>query len=341
MKIFISHSSKNANYGKALVELLTSIGVAHDKITFTSDTSYGIPPGENIFNWLKERISEKPFVIYLLSPEYFSSVACLNEMGAAWVVENRHVAIFTPEFNIDSVDFRNGVLDPREMGFRLNDEDRLTQFIEQMKYLLGLSTNQILVNRASQKFLSTTREIDSAAIPPKHLIREQSTPSAHSSAQAKTPQPNITPPKALPTRIQNPVGKLEPTERFFKDFEDGRLRDEEILLIHYASETSRFSLGVGWRAEEETRRISEWEELNEYSNTLSKKYEAAINRMEVRNLIKVSERTSHGNPRQIDFVKDLKNRILSLPDDFQIKAEEVVQTELEKKNSRLDDPFPF
>ncbi len=48
---------------------------------------------ENIFKWLKGRISEKPFVIYLLSPEYFSSVACLNEMGAAWVVENQHVAI--------------------------------------------------------------------------------------------------------------------------------------------------------------------------------------------------------------------------------------------------------
>lgn len=125
MKIFISHSSKNASYGMALVELLTSIGIGHDKITFTSDASYGIPSGENIFNWLKGRISEKPFVIYLLSPEYFSSVACLNEMGAAWVVENQHIAIFTPTFDLGSENFQNSVLDPREMGFRLDDSERV------------------------------------------------------------------------------------------------------------------------------------------------------------------------------------------------------------------------
>ena len=50
MKIFISHSSENADYGLALVDLLTGIGVPRDKIIFTSDTSYGIPTGENIFN---------------------------------------------------------------------------------------------------------------------------------------------------------------------------------------------------------------------------------------------------------------------------------------------------
>ncbi|MDS9467969.1 toll/interleukin-1 receptor domain-containing protein [Paracoccus sp. MBLB3053] len=126
MKIFISHSSKNADYGKALVEFLTSIGVAHNNITFTSDSAYGIPSGANIFDWLKGKISEKPFVIYLLSPEYFSSVACLNEMGAAWVIENQHISIFTPDFDIDGSNFRNSVLDPREMGFRLNDRDRIT-----------------------------------------------------------------------------------------------------------------------------------------------------------------------------------------------------------------------
>lgn len=135
--------------------------------------------------------------------------------------------------------------------------------------------------------------------------------------------------------------RLPPTERFFKDLEDGKLKDEEVLLAYYASETARFSLGVGWRTDEETRRIAEWEELNEFSDTLSKKYEAAIKRFEVRNLTEVSETTSHGNPRQVDFVSELKGQMLDLPDILHIKAEEIIQIELDKKKGGLDNEFPF
>jgi|GEM_PF-5569670 len=52
MKIFISHASINKDYGTALVELLKGIGI--DDIIFTSNVAYGIPIGENIFNWLKK-----------------------------------------------------------------------------------------------------------------------------------------------------------------------------------------------------------------------------------------------------------------------------------------------
>jgi hypothetical protein len=140
LKIFISHSSKNAAYGSALVDLLTGIGIGHESIIFTSETSYGIPVGRNIFHWLKDQISEKPFVIYLLSPEYYSSVACLNEMGAAWIVENQHAAIFTPNFDLHDSSFRNGALDPREIGFYINNEDRLTEFIESLRANFPITT---------------------------------------------------------------------------------------------------------------------------------------------------------------------------------------------------------
>lgn len=341
MKIFISHSSKNASYGKALVELLTSIGIIHEHIIFTSDPSYGIPSGENIFNWLKMRISEKNFVIYLLSPEYYSSVACLNEMGAAWVIENEHIAIFTPDFNIDSHDFQSGVLDPREMGFRLDDSDRLTQFTEKMKRLFQLSTDQVLINRACHKFLSTISQITSTPIPqaPRPLV--QSSAPSHASPRALPQTPSTTLPKTVSAMTPVSGRRLQPVERFFKDFEDGKLKDEEVLLIYYASDTGRFSLGVGWRVDEEKQRIVEWEELNEFSSTLSKKYEPAVKRLEVRKLTEVSELTSHGNPRQVDFVDELKEKILDLPEIFHIKAEEIIQIELEKESHESRNSFPF
>ncbi|WP_092082816.1 toll/interleukin-1 receptor domain-containing protein [Poseidonocella sedimentorum] len=153
MKIFISHSSRNAVYGQALVDLLTGVGVAHESIVFTSNTSYGIPVGDNIFEWLKNQISDKPFVIFLLSADYYSSVACLNEMGAAWIVENQHAAIFTPEFDLSDVRFRDGALDPREIGFFINDEDRFTEFIEALSANFEITTKQVVINQKRREFL--------------------------------------------------------------------------------------------------------------------------------------------------------------------------------------------
>mgnify|MGYP001048783692 CR=1 FL=1 len=59
MKIFISHSSRNKFYGEKLVDLLKSVGVKENEIIFTSNAAYGIPVGQNIFNWLKSQITEK------------------------------------------------------------------------------------------------------------------------------------------------------------------------------------------------------------------------------------------------------------------------------------------
>lgn len=160
MKIFISHSSKNAGYGRALVKLLTGVGVDHDSIVFTSDTSYGIPVGKNIFDWLKAQISDRPFVIFLLSPEYYSSVACLNEMGAAWIVENQHAAIFTPNFDLDDTNFRNGALDPREIGFLISNEDRVTEFIESLRANFKITTKQAVISRIRREFLEDVCSIN-------------------------------------------------------------------------------------------------------------------------------------------------------------------------------------
>lgn len=133
---------------------------------------------------------------------------------------------------------------------------------------------------------------------------------------------------------------LPPEERFFDDFSNGKLKDEEVLLAYYASETARFSFGVGWRFQEETDRIRKWEELNDYSDKLSKGYEFALSRFEVRNLTEVAERTSHGNPRQVNFVAEFKEKILDLPEAFTEKAEEIIKADLAAKKA-ANDEIPF
>src|SRR5690606_20619367 len=198
--------------------------------------------GQNIFNWLKERITEKPYVLYLLSPEYYSSVACLNEMGAAWIVENQHAMIFTPNFNLSSYEFQNGALDPREIGFYINDEDRLFSFIESLKSLFSISSNQVLINQKCKEFFKQINLIDvsnqkgkSTAIVKDALkvdIIEERVPTHEIKKKIE-----ITKPQNLQKNI----------DKFIEDFENNKLKDEEILLLQYANDTARYKLGTGWQ----------------------------------------------------------------------------------------------
>src|SRR5690554_7565844 len=242
MRIFISHSSKNANYGNALVNLLTGIGISGDEIIFTSNDAYGIPIGQNIYDWLKNQIIEKPYVLYLLSPEYYSSVACLNEMGAAWVIENQHSMIFTPNFKLDIYEFQNGALDPREIGFYINDEDRLTGFIESLKDAFEISPNQGLINQKCRDFIQQLE-----AFPKAPII--SSVTKETEKIELNTKSEEVVKPKTAKKSSNNAV------DRYFNDLNNGKLKDEEVLIIQYVIDTARYKLGTGWQESNEQENI--------------------------------------------------------------------------------------
>lgn len=337
MKIFISHSSKNSDYGNALVSLLLGVGIGHDRIIFTSNTAYGIPAGKNIFHWLKERIVEKPYVIYLLSPEYYKSVACLNEMGAAWIVENQHATIFIPGFDLHSSEFRNGAIDSREIGFFLNDEDRVTEFIESLRQDFGVTDNQVAIGNARRTFLHAVNSLP---------VAPEDAPSMQSSAEpmpvTKEDEEQLVAASLINgMKRTRPSKKIDPTDRYFQDLNNGRLKNAEIMIIHYAADTAQFKLGVGWKAEGELTRIRNWENLNDLGDTLSKQYDTAIQMLDMRNLTTVSETTSHGNPREVMLVESMKEMLLDLPSNFYDKCEEIVRQVTEEKQRSINDEIPF
>ena len=154
MNIFISHSSQNKDYGCNLVELLTGIGIKHNNIIFTSDEAYSVPTGADIFEWLKEQIKDKPYVIYLLSDQYYKSIPCLNEMGAAWVVESEHSIMYTPSFDILSHNFRSGVINPREKAIKINNKNEVLGFVDQITKKLQIEQNLTLINNAVETFIT-------------------------------------------------------------------------------------------------------------------------------------------------------------------------------------------
>jgi hypothetical protein len=318
MKIFISHSSKDADYGNALVNLLTGVGISGDHIIFTSNDAYGIPIGQNIFYWLKNRITEKPHIIYLLSPEYYKSVACLNEMGAAWVIENKHTMIFTPNFKLDSYEFQNGAIDPREIGFYIDNYDKIIAFIESLRFDYNVTNNQVLISQNIRKFIEIIHKLNATT---------QKTKKPEDKPELKIHDAPIkviessTPIKTSAETLKKYVGK----SRFFTDLMDNKLKDEEVLLLQYIIDTARFKLFTGWQENLEIEKIKIWEDVNAIRNTLSGNYQSALNRFEMKKLIVVSAVTGSGKPKEMQIIEELQDELLDISDEVVIKIKEVLK----------------
>lgn len=128
-KVFISHSSKDAEIVKAFVELLEDMGMPENSIVCTSVPGYGIPGGKKIYEWLREQLlNYNIHMIFMLSHNYYDSAASLNEMGAAWLAKTESTLVLLPGLSFSDI---KGCIDPSEMGIALGGD------INELKHRLG------------------------------------------------------------------------------------------------------------------------------------------------------------------------------------------------------------
>lgn len=158
-KIFISHSSQDNRYVRALVDFLEDIGLRKDHIFCTSIPQYGVPLGEDFNKRIKEQFTGfNIFVLFVLSDNYYKSVACLNEMGAAWVLQKDYISILLPGFEYEQI---NGAINPTIIAIKMDDvkedvEYRLRQFRDNMITLFQLETiEERKWNRCVEMFLKS------------------------------------------------------------------------------------------------------------------------------------------------------------------------------------------
>lgn len=149
-KVFISHASKDISAVKHIVELLELIGFDKSNMFCSSIEPYGIPTGMDIYEYLKKQFEDFDLhVIFVLSNNYYSSAACLNEMGAAWVLSCNKTVMLLPGFNFSDID---GAINPRKIAIQfkpgMNDTDlynmksRMNDFIDEMAQLSNNKPNK-------------------------------------------------------------------------------------------------------------------------------------------------------------------------------------------------------
>lgn len=103
-KVFISHAYKDRVIVDAFVELLTKAGIPERKIVCSSTPGTQIHAGRPLYAELRRELSnEKVFVIFMLSDNFYASSVCLNEMGAAWIMNTKNEMILLPGFGFEKV----------------------------------------------------------------------------------------------------------------------------------------------------------------------------------------------------------------------------------------------
>lgn len=131
--IFISHSSKNREQVKLIVELLRAINMLPQQDVFCSSLpGYDIPINTDyrIFDFLRSRFLEYNIhVFFIHSAEYYASAVSLNEMGAAWALKSKATSFLLPGFEFSDM---KGVINGDRIAIKVDNDvievkDKLNQ----------------------------------------------------------------------------------------------------------------------------------------------------------------------------------------------------------------------
>ena len=337
MNIFISHSSKDKKYGDALVQLLQDIGISPNDIIFTSNSGYGIPKGQNIFKWLKNRLKEKSFIIYLLSDNYYSSIACLNEMGAAWIIENDHLVMFASGFNPSNKKFFEGAIDPREMGVFMDNKQDIIDFVEIITDKLDIKTRQVVVHQAISKYMKSIDNIIGNITEEKHVVDSEYTKISKGIGNTNGDDVILEQKEIVDLiSLDNSTSTT-----FFDDILKGKLSDEELLLIKYMNDTGKITLGDRWMASQEIENISNWEDIKTLNSKLSNSYKMALRKLKIRKYVKVHKETEYGNPKEYILIDDISDHILDFPNNILKILDDTMNKHVKLKKYPSTNDIPF
>lgn len=128
--IFISHSSADNGFARALIELLTAIGVDTKDIVCTSEEGFGVSIGKEWPVELRNHFTNyRVFVIIIHSSHLYNSPVSMNEMGAAWVLDCPIFSFLVKGFFVSSM---SGVLTQSHQCVLVGKKD-ISSDLDQLK----------------------------------------------------------------------------------------------------------------------------------------------------------------------------------------------------------------
>jgi len=146
VKIFISHSRRDASLVRLIVDLLMTSNLHQEEIRCTSVRTHGLRLGQRVAPTLRDEIKECKIIIGVLTKDALDSFNVLLELGAGWGFDKRLIPITGPGIHLSDLpdwlkqphgmrwdhrgcwkDFKRDVFD--ELGKTIKDEERFDEII--------------------------------------------------------------------------------------------------------------------------------------------------------------------------------------------------------------------
>lgn len=157
-KIFISHALADEKVVSLFVNKILKAGcdVKTEDIIYTSQVDTGVVNGEDIPETLKKGIRESALFFMMVSENYRKSEVCLNEMGAAWIMDGlvRKIMVL-PGAGFDKI----GWLMSLKKGTKLEDKDGLDMIHDEVVQVMGCPLHTATWNQNRDEFLAELEKI--------------------------------------------------------------------------------------------------------------------------------------------------------------------------------------
>lgn len=103
-RLFISHASEDSELVNRFVDLLeTGAGIDGSEVFASSVAGRGIPPGVDFRAYIREQMAGAETVVFLLTPTFYESDFCKEELGAAWVLGTPRCVMVVPPLKPDDI----------------------------------------------------------------------------------------------------------------------------------------------------------------------------------------------------------------------------------------------
>lgn len=150
-KIFISHSSKDEKIIQQFRKdiLLAGCSLHPNNIFCTLDHS-AIKTGKDFRKEIVRNMKECDFILLMISNNYKESEVCLNEMGAAWALDNKTVLPFVlPDCRFEDMGFLYNV----KQGAMITDKTKLDELYRDICETYNIEQDWIHFNQISNEFI--------------------------------------------------------------------------------------------------------------------------------------------------------------------------------------------
>ena len=128
MRIFISHSSRDAELARALIDLLqAALPITSEDIRCSSVDGYRLPGGVSTDEWLRNEVHDAELVIGLLTPNSLRSAYVSFELGARWGAQKRMIPLLAAGIAPDALEGPLGGINALDCG----SDGQIHQLVEE------------------------------------------------------------------------------------------------------------------------------------------------------------------------------------------------------------------